>query len=225
MSTTKELPNPLDPKNYSQVRFWTAKSFELYCDNLTGETDGLATQLKRRGPRRKSESHDDPHPYLENMDGSAVPRETLIKVGQKARRLWQTMSANGLAPSSWGKASETAYIYFNSEMLNEPEFHFFRYCEGNWKITRWATKAYASWARNHIRANEADNRRTPHANKRKRDPLDDPSLIQIDDDKDDNNAITALPDSSLFEDNATILAPLEPSASSSVHTQVCSIIH
>jgi len=102
---------------------------------LTGETDGLATQQKRRGRQRKSEGNEDRHPYLENADGSAIPRETLVKVGQKARRLWQAMNDAGLAPSSWGKASEKAYKYFNSEMLNEPGFEFFRYCKGNWKIT------------------------------------------------------------------------------------------
>ena len=45
------------------------------------------------------------------------------------------MNGTSLAPSFWGKASENAYKYFNSEMLNEPGFEFFRYCEGNWKIT------------------------------------------------------------------------------------------
>jgi hypothetical protein len=59
-------------------------------------------------------------------------------------------------------------------MLNEPEFEFFRYCEGNWKITRWATKAYASWKCNHL-----DDRKTPCANKQKHKLLDDPTLLQI----------------------------------------------
>lgn len=69
------------------------------------------------------------------MDGTQVPSKVIVKVGQKARRVWQTLLDVGMAPMSWGKASETAYIYFNSEMLNVPEFAFFRYCEGNWKVT------------------------------------------------------------------------------------------
>jgi hypothetical protein len=59
LSTRKDLPSPLDPKDYHQVRFWTAKSFEDFCNNLAGETDGLATQQRRRGRCRKSESYED----------------------------------------------------------------------------------------------------------------------------------------------------------------------
>ena len=37
----KDIPPPLDPKDYPNVHFWTAKAFEAYSTNLTGETDGL----------------------------------------------------------------------------------------------------------------------------------------------------------------------------------------
>jgi hypothetical protein len=60
----------------------------------------------------------------------------------------------------WGKASETAYTYFNSEMLNIPELDFFRYCEGNWKVIRWATEAYSSWAHNYLKPKEAVDTKT-----------------------------------------------------------------
>jgi hypothetical protein len=90
------------------------------------------------------------------------------------------MNTAGLAPSPWGKASELAYNYFNCEMLNEPEFEFLRYCEGNWKINRWATKAYTSWRHNHLKP--GDNGKTQYASKRKRELLDDPLLVQIGDD-------------------------------------------
>lgn len=215
----EDAPPPLDPKEYPQVRFWTAKSFEAYSDGLTGETDSMATQQKQRGRRRKSETCDDPHPYLENKDGSVVPREILVKVGQKARRVWQAMHAVGVAPSSWGKASEVAYKYFNSEMLNSHEFEFFRYCEGNWKITRWATKAYPSWAYNHIKSIDAGDNKMLRSSKRKRDLLDDPSLIQIDDDKNEN--VSPPSDPSPIESTSNVLASPAPSAFASV-IQVCS---
>jgi hypothetical protein len=119
------------------------------------------------------------------------------------------MNAAGQAPSSWGKASENAYIYFNSEMLNEPEFTFFRYCEGNWKIMRWATKAYASWAYNHIKS--------PRANKRKREDLDDPLLLQIDDDKNESTPSRA---SIPIENNPDALASPAPSTPASVQVSI-----
>jgi hypothetical protein len=132
---SKDIPPPLDPKDYPNIRFWTTKAFEAYCNNQTGETDGLATQQKRRGRRRKDEDNEDRYPYLENADGTPVPWELIVKTGQKARRVWHSLHDIGQAPPSWGKASETAYTYFNSEILNVPELEFFRYCEGNWKVT------------------------------------------------------------------------------------------
>src|SRR5258708_20272954 len=92
LATSQDLPLPLDPKDYHQIRFWTAKSFEVYCKALTGETDGLVTQQKRRGRRRKSECNKDRYPYLENADGSPIPQETIVKVRQKPWRLCHGMN-------------------------------------------------------------------------------------------------------------------------------------
>jgi hypothetical protein len=221
LSTHKDMPPPLDPKNFPQVRFWTAKSFEEYCNNSVGETNALATQQRKRGRCGKSEGNDDRHPYLENEDGSAIPRETLVKVGQRARRLWQALVTAGLAPSSWGKASENAYTYFNNEMLNEPELQFFRYCEGNWKLLRWAARAYSSWTRNHLKSSDADNSKTQRANKRKREPLDDPSLLQIDNDNRDDIVITS--ESGPIEDHSnTFASPSLPVPVSHPIQVVCS---
>ncbi|SRR5216684_5907990 len=73
LSIHKDVPPPLDPKQYPQVQFWMAKSFEMHYNNLTGETDALATQQRRPGQHQKSESNKDQHLYLENTDGSAIP--------------------------------------------------------------------------------------------------------------------------------------------------------
>lgn len=191
LPAAKDLPAPLDPKDYRRIQFWTAKSFETYCNDLVGETDGLATRHKKRGRRPKDDEDDDRHPYLETVDGTSVAREVLVKVGQKARRLWQALNTAGLAPSSWGKASEVAYTYFNSQMLNEADFQFFRYCEGNWKLNRWATKAYASWKHNHLKTAEGDDRKAARNLKRKREALDDPGLFQISDDENRDSSSSA----------------------------------
>jgi hypothetical protein len=195
LPVSKDTPPPLDPKDYPSVRFWTAKAFEAYCISLTGETDGMATQQKRRGRRRKDDDNEDRYPYLENVDGTPVPWDVIVKIGQKARRVWHTLNDIGQAPASWGKASETAYSYFNSEILNVPELEFLRFCEGNWKVTRWATKAYASWAHNYLRSKDAlDAAKPARVNKRKRELLDDPSLLQIDDDKDEDDVTAQSPE-------------------------------
>jgi hypothetical protein len=126
-----------------------------------------------------------------------------------------------MAPSLWGKASEVAYQYFNDGMLNEPGFEFFRYCKGNWKLMRWATKAYASWAHNHMKSSDTGNSKSSHATKRKCAILNDPSLIRLDDNQDPYIATAAPPPLDSAPIN-NILSSLEPSTSTSLPIQVCS---
>lgn len=148
---SRDIPPPLDPKEYPNVRFWTAKSFRAYWYNLTGETDGMAIKKKQCGRRRRDDDAEDSYLYLENMNGTQVSWDVISKIGQKARRIWFTLKDVGMAPLSWGRANDPAELYFNSEMLNAPELEFFRYCEGNWKLARWATRAYPSFAKNHLK--------------------------------------------------------------------------
>ena len=98
-------------------------------------------------------------------------------------------------------------------MLNKPEFEFFRYCDGNWKIMRWATKAYASWAHNYVKSNDASDNKTFCVNKQKHNLLDNPSFHQFDDDE--------LKDSPV-ENNSNALASPALSDSASVTIQVYS---
>ena len=128
---SKDTLPPLDPKDYPKVQFWTAKAFKTHCNNISGETDGLATQEKRHGRCQKGEDNEDWYPYLETADGSLVPQEVIITTGHKARRVWHSLRNIGQAPPSWGRASESAFTFFNNEILNVPELEFFRYCESN----------------------------------------------------------------------------------------------
>jgi hypothetical protein len=115
--------------------------------------------------------------YLETSSGIPVSRDLMVKVGHKAQRLWQALMMESLAPESWHKASKTIYTYFIGEMLNKPEFEFFRYGEGNWKIDHWAGRAYSSWKRNHLKDHADDSNKK--SLKWKQEMLDDPDLLQI----------------------------------------------
>jgi hypothetical protein len=137
--------------------------------------------------------------------------------------VWHTLHNISLAPPLWGKASETAYTYFNSEMLNIPELNFFRYCEGNWKVIRWATEAYSSWAHNYLKPKEAIDTKTVRVNKQKHDLLDDPSLLQIDNDKEKDDVIAQSLEPNPIQ-NALVSEPAHtPPASTLVLTQVSSL--
>ena len=190
----RNIPPPLDPKDYLKIWFWTAKSFKAYQNNQKGETDGLATQPKRRSWHQRDENNKDCHPYLKNTDGTPVPSDVIAKIGQKARRVWHTLHATSLAPPSWGKANKTAHSYYISKMLNVPEFKSLRYCEGNWKIEWWTTKSYPSFVQNYLQSNDTNDTNEELVNKRKRDPLNDPSLLQIDNNKNKGNVIDQIPE-------------------------------
>jgi hypothetical protein len=124
-----------------------------------------------------------------------------------------------MAPPSWGKASEPTYTYFYSEMLNVPELEFLRYCEGNWKLARWASKAYASWTQNYLRSKDGSDTKAERVKKRKREILADPSLLQIDSDGDEGDVIghTPEPGPTPFENagrSAPASVPMQVSSSS-----------
>jgi hypothetical protein len=196
------------------------KEFDVYYKSLTGETDGMEAQQRRRGRPRKDEDKEFRYPYLEKADGTPVPWDTIVKIGQKARRVWHALHDIGMAPASWGKASETAYTYFNSELLNVPELDFFRYCEGNWKLLRWASKAYPSWAHNYLKSTDPIDTKAARVNKRKLNLLDDTSLVQFDNDENEGSLVSQSLDYN--QNTSASEAAHIPPAPDPVPTQVCS---
>jgi hypothetical protein len=147
------------------IKYWTKAEYNRARRRERGNTNALATARPRRGrPRRESESDAedatsawdslDPnkvlkHPYIEKADGTPAGRETLFAIGFKVRRIWQTLAAKGIAPMTWSLITDSAYEYFNREMLNA--FTEFRLCDNNWKLHHWVTRNYASWHQNHLK--------------------------------------------------------------------------
>ncbi|KAG6875467.1 hypothetical protein C0992_003736 [Termitomyces sp. T32_za158] len=117
--------------------------------------------------------------YIENTSGVPVSREVLAKVGQKARRIWFALKKKGLALESWGKAGDDVHSYYVGEILNDPEFSFFQLCNNNWKLQRWTSKAYPSWAQNHHRPSSKPLRKKARL---EHPILDDDELFKMEDD-------------------------------------------
>jgi len=104
-------------------------------------------------------------------------------------------------------------------MLNEREFEFFRYCEGNWKIKRWTTKAYASWKRNHIKPNDVNDGNGTTEKKQKRELLDDPTLLQISDNNYDDGSSSNTTGSSTTSSSPEMTHTVPPLPSTPIVSQ------
>ncbi|KAF9463666.1 hypothetical protein BDZ94DRAFT_595361 [Collybia nuda] len=52
----KTIPPPLSQLLFTKVKFWTARDYDLECKKLAGETNGLATRMKKRGRPSRADS-------------------------------------------------------------------------------------------------------------------------------------------------------------------------
>jgi hypothetical protein len=182
--TFKVLPLPLIKEDHPSICFWTRKEFDEFNARNDGETDGLASKKTRRG--RPSNDDEEKHPYLENEDGTPVDHYRLNMFANKARRLFESMRSANVAPTSWAKMTNEVYEYFRIEMLSE--FNEFRFCDGNWKLDLWATRAYGSWMQ---RTDENEGSSRPSKKRRKISNLESPSPSV--------NVASILDDSTLFK--------------------------
>ncbi|KAH9167197.1 hypothetical protein EDB89DRAFT_1910207 [Lactarius sanguifluus] len=159
-----------------------------------GETDRNAITVKKkakagRPPKTADDIDDDSHGhlYLENLDGTLISTASLRKLSSKARSVWFTLADHSEAPPTWGKVSDVAGEYYFRRVLNEPGLEFLQYCDdGLWKLREWTQQSYSGWARNHgIRGSQP--RQKDAQEGLEEGGLDDPKLIRISPDKEDDD--------------------------------------
>ncbi|KAI9430225.1 hypothetical protein H4582DRAFT_2064038 [Lactarius indigo] len=156
-----------------------------------GETDGNATTVKKKAkagrPPKTTDDDSHGHLYLENLDGTLISTASLRKLSSKARSVWFTLAENGEAPLTWGKVSDVAAEYYYRRVLNEPGLEFLQYCDdGVWKLREWTQQSYSGWARNHgIRERQPRQKNAQEG--LEEGGLDDPKLIRLSPDKDDDD--------------------------------------
>jgi hypothetical protein len=176
LRSSKGTAPPLDPAMYPKVKYWTKKAYKKAVKDTIGDTNALATAKRKRGRPKQNdnideEDHDDAkHPYIEDASGSPVSHDRLWQLGYKARQCWFTLRKRNMAPTSWKNAESDAFDYFISEVEHEiPEL---RFCEGHWKLDRWATLNYPSFFQNHVKDKDVDGNKTSAkpAKKAKKDP-------------------------------------------------------
>lgn len=194
MVSENTLPPPLCQDDYDEVKFWTEKAYDEYQKRNDGDTDGLATKKARRGHPSITDDTDEKHPYLEDSTGKAVDRYRLNRISDKARKIFNSLKTANVAPSSWGRMGLDVYDYFKIEMVCA--FEEFRFCEGSWKLERWASRAYASWMQGVRKRKDAGHLKTKRKRSTSEDshrPIDDSGLLKIDSDHDTDTATFSVP--------------------------------
>ncbi len=155
-----------------------------------GKTDGNATTVKTKAkagwPPKKSQNNHH-HIYLERADGTLISTSELQHLSQKACSVWLTLAVHKHAPKTWGRLSSFAWEYFARTMLNEPGLEFLQFCDdGQWKLREWSQQSYSGWARNHGIREQRPKKLESEKTSALTDVLDDPELICMkpDDDQD-----------------------------------------
>ncbi|KAH9066076.1 hypothetical protein EDB83DRAFT_2315083 [Lactarius deliciosus] len=160
-----------------------------------GETDGnviTVTKKAKAGQPPKTVDNDEDsdshgHLYLENLDGTLISTASLRKLSSKARSVWFSLAKHNEAPLTWGKVSDVAEEFYFWRVLNEPGLEFLQYCDdGLWKLKEWTQQSYSGWARNHrIRGSQLCQKDAQEG--LEEGGLDDPELIRISPDKEDDD--------------------------------------
>jgi len=124
-----EEPEAYDHDDYPDVSFWHETDWNAHSDK---QRDAGNTVNKLS--------------FLIDEDGNPVPEKRSKEMTEHAKQAWTQLYYHRLDPLSWKKKTEDARCYFSATM--RAKFSEFRYCDGNWKLERFATVKYPDWTRN-----------------------------------------------------------------------------
>ncbi|KAK7457871.1 hypothetical protein VKT23_010215 [Stygiomarasmius scandens] len=166
LPTTKPDPAPLNWKDYPNVKYWDDGSYTNAKKHARGMMDGLETKTKPRGqPSRTSTVNS--YPYLQNADGSSVPKAVTDALRQDL-------------------PDEIAKTFIINKILNNPKYFFLRLCIGWWKAMTFIGPVFSDWIRyfeSDSKDDYDDDGSAPPAKRRwtsaKEDILDEPSLLRM----------------------------------------------
>ena len=123
-----EAPEILDESDYPQVSYWYESN---WMENNERQKD-CRKSVSKLG-------------FLTDQNGNPVTESRIKEFTSQARQLWTELYRHRLDPTSWTKKTLTAASYFAHEMKGR--FSEFRYCDGNWKVERFAIIKYPDWCR------------------------------------------------------------------------------
>jgi hypothetical protein len=123
-----DAPEALDEEDYLDVPYWRDSNWANHTER----------QKERGKPVSKLG-------FLTDEAGDLVSESRIKEFTSHAKQVWNELYRHRLDPSSWMKKTPTTASYFNNEMKRK--FPEFCYCEGNWKVERFAITKYPDWCR------------------------------------------------------------------------------
>jgi hypothetical protein len=121
-------PEPLDKEDHLEVQYWYDEDWINYAERQKD----CGQVVPRLG-------------FLTGDDGNPVT-ESRIKAFMSAAKLaWNELYRHRLDPVSWTKKTPKAASYL--AYILKSRFAEFRYCDGDWKVERFAVVKYPDWCR------------------------------------------------------------------------------
>ena len=123
-----KVPEHLDEEDYPDVRYWRDEDWIKHSE-----------RQKDRGevvPRLS---------FLTDEDGNPVAESQIKIFTSTAKQAWNELYRHRLDPTSWTKKTPKAASYLACVLKSS--FAEFRYCDGDWKVERFAVIKYPDWCR------------------------------------------------------------------------------
>jgi hypothetical protein len=119
---------PLRKEDYPDVPYWREESWVKYTE-----------EQRERGkvPSKLG--------FLTDDDGNPVLESRIKTFMSIAKQAWNELYRLRLDPSSWTKKTPQAALYFTH--ILRKNYDEFRYCDGDWKVERFAIVKYPDWCR------------------------------------------------------------------------------
>lgn len=130
-SDSLDIPDslqPLDKEGYPYVRHWHEEDWVKYTERQR-DRGQVAPRLG----------------FLTDEDGGPVPESRIKMFMSTAKQAWNELYRLRLDPRSWTKKTPKAASYL--AYIMKTHFDEFRYCDGDWKVERFAIIKYPDWCR------------------------------------------------------------------------------
>jgi hypothetical protein len=121
-------PEPLDEEDYPAVHYWHDRDWIKHTERQKDRRQGI----QRLG-------------FLTNEDGNPVTESRIKAFTSTAKQAWNELYRHRLDPASWTKKTPKAASYL--AYIMKTHFDEFHYCDGDWKVERFAVVKYLDWCR------------------------------------------------------------------------------